>query len=272
MSWWGKLIGSAFGFMVGGPIGALIGAAVGHNFDRGLVDAMKHEASSAAGRATDTERTQSAFFAATFAVMGHIAKADGRVSEVEINMANNVMSQMMLDSQQREFARALFNEGKQEDFDLDAVLQQFKKECHHRRQLIQMFIEIQIATLLADGVVHATERKLIHKIGMLLGFDPGTIDQLIEMSQAQQQYSYQRYRGQKTSVPNRDQLKEAYTILGVSPTDSDDVVKKAYRRLMNQHHPDKLVAKGLPEEMMKLATEKTQEIKSAYEQIKNSRK
>ena len=86
------------------------------------------------------------------------------------------------------------------------------------------------------------------------------------MVQAQQEFAYQQGRGSKT--PPQSTLKAAYQVLGVAETASDAEVKKAYRRLMNQHHPDKLVAKGLPEEMMKLATEKTQEIKNAYEQIK----
>lgn len=272
MSWWGKLLGGAFGFMIGGPLGALIGAAFGHNFDRGLVGAMQGGFGGAASGASDTERTQTAFFAATFAVMGHIAKVDGRVSEFEIRMADNVMSQMMLDSKQKEVARKLFDEGKREDFDLDGVLDQFKRECHHRSNLIQMFIEIQIATLLADGVVHEKERKIIHRVGMRLGFNVRLIDQLIEMNQAFHQYAHHgAYQGRSQTKPKTSDIENAYKILGVSQDASDDEVKKSYRRLMNQHHPDKLVAKGLPEEMMKLATAKTQEIKQAYETIKKSK-
>ena len=84
-----------------------------------------------------------------------------------------------------------------------------------------------------------------------------------------------RYFGGGAGQPPREtsaaSLRQAYAVLGVEETDSDAKIKKAYRRMMNQHHPDKLVAKGLPEEMIKLATEKTQEIKSAYELIKKER-
>ena len=69
----------------------------------------------------------------------------------------------------------------------------------------------------------------------------------------------------------RTSLKDAYRLLGVSDGASDAELKKAYRRLMSQHHPDKLVAKGLPEQMVKDATEKTQQIKAAYELIRKSR-
>ena len=71
--------------------------------------------------------------------------------------------------------------------------------------------------------------------------------------------------------PERLSAEQAYAVLGVSPHEADADVKRAYRRLMNQHHPDKLVAKGLPEEMMRAATEKTQEIKAAYERVKEAR-
>jgi len=264
MNWWGKLIGGAFGFMMGGPIGALLGAVLGHNFDRGLTGVMK----GASGHAGETERVQSAFFAATFSIMGYIAKSDGRVSEMEISTANHVMSQMMLNAEQREVAKRLFNEGRQPQFDLDAVLSQFKQECHRRSSLIQMFLEIQIATVLADGVVDQKERSVMYHVGKQLGFNAGIIDQLIQMVQAQQHYAHEPNHKRP---PSKSDIKTAYQVLGIAESANDAEVKKAYRRLMNQHHPDKLVSKGLPDEMMKLATEKTQEIKRAYEQIKQTR-
>ncbi|MCG6969338.1 MAG: co-chaperone DjlA [Gammaproteobacteria bacterium] len=265
MSWWGKIFGGAFGFALGGPLGALLGAALGHRFDKGYDRFMLEGADTEA----DVERIQSAFFTATFSVMGHLAKSDGRVSEAEIQLAQSLMSQMQLNADQRQAAMHLFNQGKSPDFQLDDVLQQFKQECHRRRNLIQMFMEILIATCLADGLVHQAERNKLHYIGKHLGFAPFIIDQLIKMVQAQQEFAYEQ--GRPGAAPPRSTLKSAYQVLGVEENASDAEVKKAYRRLMNQHHPDKLVAKGLPEEMMKLATEKTQEIKKAYEQIKTAR-
>ena len=265
MSWWGKIFGGAFGFALGGPLGALLGAALGHGFDKGYRNLMQEGVTTEA----DLERIQSAFFTASFSVMGHLAKADGRVSEAEIQLAQSIMSQMQLNADQRRAAINLFNQGKSDDFELDAVLQQFKRECHGRRNLIQMFMEILIATILADGLTHQAERNKLHYIGKQLGFPAFIIDQLIKMVEAQQEFSHRQ--GRAAHAPPRTSLKTAYQVLGVEETANDAEVKKAYRRLMNQHHPDKLVAKGLPEEMMKLATEKTQEIKSAYEQIKTAR-
>jgi len=264
MSWWGKVLGGTFGFMLGGPIGAILGAALGHNFDKGLENASQDYIHST----VDAERIQSAFFAATFSVMGHIAKADGRVSEIEIKMADQVMSQMMLNAEQRRIAIRLFDQGKRYDFDLDGVLAQFKTECHNRHHLVQMFIEIQIATLLADGVVHQKEREIINYIGAKLGISVNTISQLISMVQAQYYYRTDT-KSQKSSASD---LSQAYALLGINESSSDGEIKNAYRRLMNQHHPDKLVSKGLPDEMIAIATEKTQEIRKAYDVIKAHRK
>src|SRR5690554_6549827 len=107
MSWWGKVIGGAFGFALGGPLGAALGAALGHNFDRGMGQQAR------IGSSHDQERIQSAFFTATFSMMGYIAKADGRVSETEIAMARDIMGQMRLTPEQRKVAIRLFEEGKQ---------------------------------------------------------------------------------------------------------------------------------------------------------------
>lgn len=267
MSWWGKLIGGAFGFMLGGPLGAMLGAALGHNLDKGLESFGREQLNLG-----DTERVQQAFFAATFSIMGYLAKADGRVSEHEIQLARQVMGQMQLSEEQQKAAMKLFNEGKREDFPLDDILDQFNRECRHRRNLLQIFLEIQIGTVHADGHVHQHERSSLRYIGQKLGFTPFDIDYLIDMVKAQQYYAGGG-RGSYSSDPSRalDKLANAYKVLGIESSASDRDVKTAYRRLMSQHHPDKLVAKGLPEEMMKLATEKTQEIKLAYEEIKSER-
>jgi DnaJ like chaperone protein len=129
-----------------------------------------------------------------------------------------------------------------------------------------MFIEMLISVAMADGVMHKDERRVLYHVGEHLGFSRIQFDQLIAMVQAQQHYA-----GAGAATKPKTTLKDAYAVLAVSKAASDAEVKKAYRRLMNQHHPDKLVAKGLPEEMMELAKEKTQDIRAAYEQIKEAR-
>ncbi|MET0069637.1 MAG: co-chaperone DjlA [Candidatus Thiodiazotropha sp.] len=269
MSWWGKLVGGAFGFMLGGPLGAVLGAALGHHFDKGLRGLPDDRVSWGPG---DQERVQTAFFTATFSVMGHLAKADGRVSPDEIKMAEALMAQMSLSSEMRQTAIHLFNEGKAEDFPLDDVVAQFRQECHRRQTLIQMFLEIQIQAAYADGRLHKEEESLLLHICALLNVSEFTFRRLERMIRAH--YHYQGAAGGAGRAAPKSQgpsLEDAYAILNVTAEASDKEVKRAYRRLISQHHPDKLVSKGLPEEMMKMAAQKTDEIKKAYERVKEAR-
>jgi len=252
MAWWGTFIGGTLGYVFGGPLGAIIGAALGGNLDRGIKMGDQFDTG-------NQERVQAAFFTTTFSVMGHVAKADGHVSPQEIASAKNIMAQMQLSAQQRQAAIKFFEQGKTADFPLADVLRQFKKECHGRRNLIQMFVEIQIATALADGKIDASEKQVLYTIGEILGFSRVQIEHLFNMENAAE-----------ASARDSLTLTQAYKILGVNKGSSEAEIKKAYRRLMSQHHPDKLVAKGLPDEMIALATEKTQEIRKAYDLIKNS--
>ena len=111
MNWWGKIIGGGFGFMLGGPLGALLGAAIGHQLDKNLVVLLDVDAG-------QTQRTQAAFFTTVFSVMGYVAKADGKVSKVEIGIAEQLMAQMRLTAEQRRAAIELFNQGKEPGFDV----------------------------------------------------------------------------------------------------------------------------------------------------------
>jgi len=273
VSWWGKLVGGAFGFMLGGPIGALLGAVLGHNFDRGL-KSIPEEPGLDAG---DRERVQTAFFAATFAVLGRVAKADGRVSPEEIRMAEAVMDDMSLTADMRRMAIDLFNQGKSADFDLDAVLRQFRQECHGRTTLIVMFIEIQLQAAYADGRLDEAEDALLRRICELLGLSELDYRRLERRVRVEHGFAGRGGRtgggGSRASVSAKGpSLADAYAVLGVASDASDADVKRSYRRLLSQHHPDKLVSKGLPEEMMKLASQKTHEIRQAYELIRESRR
>ena len=254
MNWWGKILGGGFGFLLGGPLGALLGATIGHQLDKNIVVDLELGAD-------NTQRTQAAFFTATFSVMGYVAKADGTVTKNEIGIAEQLMAQMRLTADQRHTAIELFNRGKEPGFDVVAVLKQFRSECHRQRNLLQMFLEILISTAMADGELHSAEHESIRRIALQLGFDEHHLAQLISMLGA-------HHSPQQSS---KRSLEDAYQLLGVTAQASDDEIKKAYRRLMSQHHPDKLVSRGLPEEMIRLANEKTAETKSAYDQIRSAR-
>jgi len=276
MSWLGKVLGGAFVFMVGGPLGAILGASVGHQFDIGMIRLESLENL----KPGDQHRVQMAFFTATFSVMGHIAKADGRVSPEEISLASRIMDKMSVTGEMRTTAINLFQQGKQSGFPLDDVLDQFYQECHRRTDLIRMFIEIQIQEAFADGSLETKQERLLLHICERLRITRVEYERMKIRVQAQQRFNYQYQYQQHRQNQNHYQphykepsnLQDAYEVLGLTASANDDDVKKAYRRLMSQNHPDKLVAKGLPEEMMKLAKEKTQKITKAYETIQNARK
>jgi len=246
--------------MLGGPLGAALGAAFGHNFDKGMSSLGK------VGFTGDIQRIQTAFFTATFSVMGHLAKSDGQVSRAEIHIAEDLMSQMRLNASQKQVAQRLFNEGKKKGFPLDDALMQFRQECHRRKLLLQMFMEIQVAVALSDGELQKSELQILQHCASRLGFTGVEFQGILQRIQAQV-HSQAQPRTQQ-GMP----LEDAYKLLGITSSASEQDVKKAYRRQMNQHHPDKLVSKGLPEEMMELANKKVHDIKQAYETIRASRK
>ncbi len=283
---WGKLLGGAFGFMIGGPLGAVLGAALGHTFDKGMKAQLTHDVPEDDLPPGDAERIKMAFFTATFSVMGHIAKADGHVHPTEIAFAESVMKQMKLDSELRAAAIKLFNQGKEPDFDATALVLQFRQECQRRTSLYRMFIEIQIQASLADGTMSAEEERALLKVSSVLGFTENTFRQLemlvrfsmgmmgagaAESGSANAGSAGGRRQSTSDAAAGPLSVRAAYKALGVGPDDDKQTIKRAYRRLMSQHHPDKLVSKGLPEEMIKLATDKTQNIQKAYEKIKESR-
>jgi DnaJ-domain-containing proteins 1 len=275
MKAWGKLLGGALGFalgqgFVGTTIGLLIGVFLGHQLDRTTSSGKSDGESNGFNRSSQAQ-TKASFFAATFSVMGHISKSDGRVSPEEIQLAEQVMQQMRLGKEQRISAIEHFNRGKQEDFDLDGILNEFRKECEHKTALMQMFVEIQLQAAYADGVKNIREEQILQHICGVLGYPEVLLAQLESMLFASKR-SRQSHDANSAYVKSNTALEDAYKIIGVSETATDGEIKKAYRRLMSQNHPDKLIAKGLPEEMIEIATNKTQEIQKAYDLISENRK
>ena len=253
---WGKFFGFAIGFMFGRLGGAIFGLWLGHMYDR-------HQ-SQKAGLSGSAKR-QALFFNTTFAVMGHVAKASGHVTENDIRMASSLMDQLNLSGQARADAQAAFREGKESDFDLNACLKTFRLISMGRKEVLQMFLEIQIQTALSDAQLDQKERSILAIVAKELGFSQKQLDDLLARWQAE--FNFHRSGG----AGNQASIKDAYDLLGISESMSDQEVKRAYRKLMNEHHPDKLVAKGLPAEMMDLAKKKAQDIQAAYDRVKGDR-
>ncbi|KLV02435.1 molecular chaperone DnaJ [Photobacterium aquae] len=273
MQVWGKILGAFFGFLLGGPFGLLLGLFLGHKFDKARSNIYYTGFS---GSRSNAAEQQSAFFNACFSVMGHVAKAKGRVTKDEIRVASTIMDRMGLQGEARRQAQNAFRDGKSEDFPLEETLMQIRRGSGGRADLLQFFLELQIQAAFADGSLHPSERQLLHVIARILGFSPQQLEQRLNMQEAafrfQQGGFHQQYQqqGQFQQAPTRDQLADAYEVLGIKEGASAQELKRAYRKQMNEHHPDKLAAKGLPPEMMELAKQKTQQLQAAYDLIRKT--
>jgi DnaJ like chaperone protein len=260
MNWHGKALGALIGVLAGGPAGALAGAFVGHLFDAQAGTKLASNPPQAGSRAV-----QDAFFRATFQVMGHIAKADGRVSEEDIRAARAMMAELQLSEREVQRAIELFTQGKAPDFPIEQSLRELHDLCRDRPDLRRLFVQIQLQAVLWTGSVPSAARRALSRACDVL--DVSTY----EMVQIEALLRMQRAAPRQKVQPAADRLSDAYAVLGVSHTSTDAEVTKAYRRLMNQNHPDKLLAKGLPQSMLKLAEEKTHRIRAAYEVVREAR-
>ncbi|SJN59511.1 co-chaperone DjlA [Vibrio ruber] len=279
----GKFLGTFFGLLLGGPLGAIFGLFLGHQFDKARRQYQGSPFSSVGGHGgASQEERQEEFFRAAFSVMGHVAKAKGKVTKEEIRLATIMMDRMNLNDAQQRSAQEAFREGKESDFPLEEVLEQVMRSTGGRRDLIQFFLELQISAAFADGELHPSERDILHKIARGLEFSAAQLEQRLRMQEAafrfqrhansgQESYQDNRQGGGFNQAYNANHLSDAYHVLGVDETADAKTVKRAYRKLMNEHHPDKLMAKGLPPEMMTVAKEKSQEIQQAYELIKKAK-
>lgn len=282
-SWWGKILGALLGYLTAGPVGALFGILIGNIFDRGLSEHFSRPYWHY--HIEKREAVQNIFFEATFSIMGHIAKADGRVSTQEIKMAKELMQDMRLNFKQRELAKSFFNAGKKPNFNVIPLINKLRMMCHDNRELLNLFVDIQYKAAHVDGW---TDNKL-YKMNVILtalGFAPlhqqhrfyedfiftHRTDETRSRYQSHQKNDQRSYSSNQTySNHTQSALAHAYEILQVSPQSEHQEVKRAYRRLISRNHPDKLISQGLPEEMIKLANEKTQKIRKAYEQICKSK-
>lgn len=257
----GKLVAGAIGLIAGGPIGLIAGLFLGHIFDRGLGKTLQ------AGSAENIARIKERFFETIFLLLGYMAKADGRISQQEVDHTEMIIRQMRLDSTQRQRAIDLFRRGAAPEFELHGTVSAFVEVAGRQPQLRQTMLLFLISLALADHGIEPEEHEALGTIAALLGFNRLQLEQLLRMAQAQEQFHH-RDAGQPDSP---DRLQAAYTALGLTPATGDRELKHAYRKLMSQNHPDKLIARGVPEDMLQVATEKSQEITAAYDLIRKHR-
>ncbi|HHW7569352.1 TPA: co-chaperone DjlA [Mannheimia haemolytica] len=281
MQFIGKIVGFFLGYQLfHGLFGGILGAFIGHLADKKLYELGSVRSSLFGKNLT----RQSLFTQTTFAVLGHIAKAKGRVTEADIELARALMARLKLDSAAQQLAQNAFTLGKEPNFPLRQVIQEFREACGARTDLLRFFVEVQMQAALQDGQLDVNEQQILFTIAETMGMSRFQFEQMIAMIMAAQQFrtggyyqqggSYQHqsqggYSGYQGGYqqPPQPSIEAAYTVLGVTAQDDQNTVKRAYRKLMNEHHPDKLAAKGLPDEMMELAKEKAQQIQAAYDLI-----
>jgi DnaJ like chaperone protein len=252
MQWFGKGIGGLIGAFVAGPVGSLLGVLLGHQLDQSM----------GGGRDRSVREISRLFFETTFEVMGQVAKIDGRVSEDEVRVARRIMQGMRLTDEQVQSAIEHFTRGKRADYPLAARMYALAEQLGGRSDLARAFMQIQLQSAIGAGNVGAEKRQALWRVASALGVSRAELAQIEALIRGFE-------RGGAAQPPQS--LEQAYRVLGITPQASNDEVKTAYRRLMNQHHPDKLVARGLPQSMIGVAEQKTYEVRTAYERIKTQR-
>ena len=268
MEWTGKLLGALLGFVITRrPMGVLLGMILGHLYDQ-------YAAVRRAGPRPDIATVRATFFRAAFTIMGHVAKSDGRVSEQDIAAARRIFRQFNLGEADTRAAMEFYTQGKEAEFDAAALLAELVNACRGREEVLRMFLEIQMrAALMGDGLEGVT-RATLSRVAAMLGIGALEFAHLEALLRFQAQaggYGPAGGGGAGRSAGAKSLLAEAYEILGVGASATDAEVKRAYRKLMSENHPDKLVARGLPESMLEVAKQKTQAIQAAWERVREAR-
>ncbi|SEK84240.1 co-chaperone DjlA [Nitrosovibrio tenuis] len=253
-----KIIGALLGYYFLGIFGALLGYIVGSFIDRYIA-----YGAGAINPLTNAHR-QTVFIQTVFILMGKLAKADGHISQTEISHVEDFIQKLGMTPEHRQQAIALFKQGAAADFDFEPQLNEFMAVCGHTNSLKQMLLVYLIVMAVSDARLDPAEESLLKSFALRLGYDQLAFRQLLDMILNQSHFA----GGQPTSASALD---DAYKALGVTKESSDQEIKRAYRKLMSQYHPDKLMGQGLPEDMIKVATAQAQEVQAAYDLIKKSR-
>ena len=252
MSWFNTFMLGSVGYVLGGPIGALLGGLAGHV----LNDAKERNRDCRPGRTTvqmeDKAPREVVFFTTIFALLGKLAKADGVVYREEISVVQSFMRDCLrLEEDQRAMAIRLFNAAKDSDASYRDYATQFASFFRHSKALREQVLTLLYQVAAADEVLHEGERVILEDVGQIFGFSNAE-----QLAIAELFFS---------------SVESDYKILGLDASAPMSEIKKRYRDLAQEHHPDKLMASGMPEEFLEAATHKLQLINQAYDNIKNQR-
>ncbi|MCP4021824.1 MAG: DnaJ domain-containing protein [Desulfobacteraceae bacterium] len=252
MSWIGKMIGGTLGFALGGPLGAVAGAAFGHAFVDKKEDIYLKSIPGSHNRLSSNEQAQLIFFTAAFSMLAKISKADGKITQGEIDTVEAFMdNDLRLDSHSRESAINIFRHAIESTEPFDAFAIQFYTVFKHQPNLIEVMMELLFRVSASDGNISSEEESMLLSAKRIFSYPD---------------YSYERLKSKYINNINK-----FYALLNCNENATNEEIKKQYRKLATEYHPDKIEAKGLPEEFIKLATEKFKEVQEAYDHIKKER-
>jgi DnaJ like chaperone protein len=269
LSIWGKIVGGAAGLAIGGPIGAVIGAVAGHAYDL----YRKEEDRERLARRRDGQRTapewagepppvfadpaetrRIAFATAVIVLGAKLAKVDGVVSRDEVQAFKRVFR--IDDSEVGDVAR-IYNQAKTSARDFEPYARQIAALFGHDPFLLEELLVGLFEVARADGELNPAEVDFLRRVALIFGFGTG---------------AFERIRGRFSATARQmSGADDAYAVLGLSRSASDDEIKQTYRKLVREHHPDRLVAKGLPEEMVERANKTLGAINAAYDRIEKER-
>jgi len=244
MSIWGKIIGGAAGFALGGPLGALLGGAAGHVVDR----TVSERPSDVAGEAAAPTK-QIAFTIAVIALGAKLAKADGTVTRAEVEAFRQVFH--VAPDEVRNVAR-FFDQARKHAHGYEPYARQISGMFADQPAVLEELLGCLFHIAKADGHVSQEEDDYVRHVAQMFGF---SID------------DYERIRADHLGPTAGD----PYQVIGVPHDAGDDAVKTAYRKLVHENHPDKLIAAGMPEEFIDVANEKLANINAAYDEIQKRR-
>lgn len=250
MGFIGKLVGGTIGFAMGGPLGAIAGAVFGHAFDKSNEAEYLLEMEGAG--VSGNQVAQLTFFVAAFSMLAKIAKADGTITSREVDSVEKFMAvDLNLDPESRRVARDIFHTAIHSSESFQAFALQFHGQFQHEPRILEMMIDIMLRVSVADGALSADEETLILSAVRIFHINDD---------------GYQQIKSKYVST-----VVKYYAILGCSETDTDDQIKRQYRKLVSEYHPDKIASKGLPEAFNQFANDKFREIQDAYDHIRTLR-